>query len=196
MAKRHASCMCINSPGRWALFPRLTMRSSPNVVKMFRCWAARGTPKVPLYIDCMNDAARSGGACKGESQNLPADTSLTQNSLPFKGCIYVAPQFAKPSLLTVSLGHSDRQPCKVDRRSEEVKSLSRVRLFVTPWTVACQAPLSMGFSRQEYWSGLPFPSPEDLPNPGTEPASPAFQADALSSEPPGKVDKTDILFHP
>ena len=48
-----------------------------------------------------------------------------------------------------------------------------------PWTIAHQAPLSMGFSRQEYWSGLPFPSPEDLPNPGTEPGSPALQADSL-----------------
>ena len=67
-----------------------------------------------------------------------------------------------------------------------VKSLSRVRLFVTPWTVARQAPLSMGFSRQEYWSGLPFPSPGDFPNPGTKPGSPALQADTLSSEPPGK----------
>ena len=45
---------------------------------------------------------------------------------------------------------------------------NHVQLFVTPWTVACQAPLSMGFSRQEYWSGLPFPPPEDLPDPGTE----------------------------
>ena len=51
----------------------------------------------------------------------------------------------------------------------EVKSLSRVWLFATPWTVAYQAPLSMGFSRQEYWSGLPFPSPGDLPDPGVEP---------------------------
>ena len=62
-------------------------------------------------------------------------------------------------------------------------SLSRVRLFVTPWTVAHQAPLSMGFSRQEYWSGLPFLSPRDLPNPGTEPGSPALQVDDLPSEP-------------
>ena len=60
-----------------------------------------------------------------------------------------------------------------------MKSLSRVRLFATPWTVALWAPLSMGFSRQEYWSGLPFPSPGDLPNPGIEPRSPALQADAL-----------------
>ena len=68
----------------------------------------------------------------------------------------------------------------------KVKSLSRVRLFATPWTVAYQASPSMGFSRQEYWSGLPFPSPGDLPDPGIEPGSPALQADALTSEPPGK----------
>ena len=66
------------------------------------------------------------------------------------------------------------------------KSLSRVRLFATPWSVVHQAPLSMGFSRQEYWSGLPFPSPGDLPNPGITPRSPTLQADALTSEPPGK----------
>ena len=68
----------------------------------------------------------------------------------------------------------------------KVKSLSHVRLFVTPWTIAYQAPPSMGFSRQEYWSGLPFPSPGDLPNPGIEPKSPTFQADTLPSELPGK----------
>ena len=62
-----------------------------------------------------------------------------------------------------------------------MKSLSRVQLFVTSWT----SP-SMGFSRQEYWSGLPFPSPGDLPDPGIEPRSPALEADALTSEPPGK----------
>ena len=67
----------------------------------------------------------------------------------------------------------------------KVKSLSRVRLFATPWTVAYQAPPSVGFSRQEYWSGLPFPSPGDLSNPGSEPGSPALQADVLTSEPPG-----------
>ena len=67
----------------------------------------------------------------------------------------------------------------------KVKLLSRVQLFVTPWTVAYQAPPSMGFSRQEYWSGLPFPSPGDLPDPGIEPRSPTLQADALPSEPPG-----------
>ena len=69
-----------------------------------------------------------------------------------------------------------------------MKSLSRVRLFATLWTVAYQAPPSVGFSRQEYWSGLPFPSPGDLLNPGIEPGSPALQADVLPSEPPGNVD--------
>ena len=69
---------------------------------------------------------------------------------------------------------------------ECVKSLSRVQLFATSWTVARQAPLSMGFSRQEYWYELPFPSPGDLPNLGIEPGSPALQVDSLSTEPPGK----------
>ena len=71
------------------------------------------------------------------------------------------------------------------RMKVKVKSLSRVRLC-DPWTVAHQAPPCMGFSRQEYWSGLPFPSPGDLPNPGIEPRSPTLQADALTSAPPGK----------
>ena len=70
--------------------------------------------------------------------------------------------------------------------SEWVKLLSRVRLFATPLTAAYQAPPSMGFSRQECWSGLPFPSPGNLPDPGIKPGSPALQADSLQSEPPGK----------
>ena len=75
--------------------------------------------------------------------------------------------------------------CSVPTEKRKVKSLSRVQVFVTPWTIAHQALLSMGFSRQEYWSGLPFPSPGDLPNPGIEPGSPALQADPLPSKPPG-----------
>ena len=66
----------------------------------------------------------------------------------------------------------------------KVKSLSRVRLFPIPWTVAYQAPPSMGFSRQEYWSGLPFSSPGYLPEPGIEAGSPALEADTLTSERP------------
>ena len=74
-----------------------------------------------------------------------------------------------------------------------MKLLSHVRLFATPWTVAYQAPPSMRFSRQEYWSGLPFPSPGDLPYPGIEPWSPALQADTLTSQPPGKPNKVHLV---
>ena len=80
--------------------------------------------------------------------------------------------------------------------------LSHVRLFETLWTVTCQAPLSIGFSQQEYWSGLPFPSPGDLPNPGTEPASPAAPALAgrfFTTEPPGKPKlyiRTSLKINP
>ena len=69
------------------------------------------------------------------------------------------------------------------------QSVSCVQLFATPRTVANQAPLSMGFPRQEYWSGLPFPTPVDLPDPRiepTSPVSPAWQADSFTTEPPGK----------
>ena len=64
--------------------------------------------------------------------------------------------------------------------------LSGILLLLSPWTVARQAPRSMGFSRQEYWSGLPFPSPRDLPDLGIEPGSPALQVDPLPTEPPGQ----------
>ena len=69
----------------------------------------------------------------------------------------------------------------------KVKSHNSGRLFATPWTVAHQAPPSMGFSRRDYWSGLPFCPPGDLPNPGIKPRSPTLQADALTSEPPGEM---------
>ena len=75
-------------------------------------------------------------------------------------------------------------PCIMIICYYEVKCqlLSRVQVFVIPWTVAQQAPLPMEFSRQEYWSGFPFPSPGDIPNPGIEPRSPALQTDSLPSE--------------
>ena len=69
---------------------------------------------------------------------------------------------------------------RYEGKKVKVKSLSRVRLFVTPRTVAYQAPLSMEFSRQEYCNGLPFPSPGDLPSPGIKPGSPALQAEAFT----------------
>ena len=75
------------------------------------------------------------------------------------------------------LNHFPRSKCAM---------ISRDRLFATPQTAARQAPLSTEFSRQEYWNGLPCPSPGDLPNPGIEPRSPALQVDSLPSESPGK----------
>ena len=88
--------------------------------------------------------------------------------------------------MEVLAGASRDNSSHISRKKEKKKkSLSRVQLFGTPWTVAYQAPLSMGISRQEYWSGLPFPSP-DLPDPGIEPGSPALKADTLLSKPPGK----------
>ena len=82
-------------------------------------------------------------------------------------------QFCKAIILQLKIG-------------KKKEWLSCVQLFAISWTVDCQASLSMGFSRQEYWSRLPFPSPGDLPDPGIEPSSPALQADSLLSEPPGK----------
>ena len=80
-----------------------------------------------------------------------------------------------------------------ETRAHVLSPFGRVWLFVTPWTVARQAPLSMGFSRQEYWSGVPCPPPGDLPDPGIKlRSSPTFQADALTSEPPGKPKNTGV----
>ena len=82
----------------------------------------------------------------------------------------------------------------VANEAVKAKPLSCVRLFVTLWTEAYQVPPSVGFSRQEYWSGLPFPSPEDLPAPGIEPRSPALQADTLTSESPGKPHISIVML--
>ena len=70
---------------------------------------------------------------------------------------------------------------------------SHVQLFAISWTAARQVPLSMGFSRQEYWSGLPFPPPGDLPDPGIQPMAPGWQVDSLPAESPGKPCNQDIL---
>ena len=79
------------------------------------------------------------------------------------------------------------QHCKATISS--VQSLSCVRLFATPWTAALQAPLSMGFPRQEYWSGLPFPPPGDRPDLGISLVSPALAGAFFTTEPPGKPIK-------
>ena len=71
-------------------------------------------------------------------------------------------------------------------------SCSVVLNFAPPWTIACKSPLSVGFSRQEYWSGLPYLPPGDLPNPGIKPRSPTLQVDSLLSETPGKLKNTGV----
>ena len=101
---------------------------------------------------------------------------ILQGNLPDPG--------TEPASPTLAGGFFTTDPPGKPFSSMKVKSLSRVQLFATPWIVAHQAPLSMGFSRQDYWSGVPFPSPGDLPNPRIEPRSPALRADALTSEPP------------
>ena len=83
---------------------------------------------------------------------------------------------------------------KVRKRKWKWKSLNRVQLFVAPCTIAHHPPRSMEFSRLEYWSGFPFPSPGDLPNPGLKPRSPALQADYLPSESPRKLRKSEETF--
>ena len=110
----------------------------------------------------------------------------------------LAPQFesissSALSLLWTSFVAQTVKNLPTMQEKVKVKSLSCVQLFATPWTVAYQAPPSMGFSRQECWSGLPFPSPGDLPNPGIEPGSPALQADTLPSEPPMQETRIQSL---
>ena len=102
-------------------------------------------------------------------------------------CIHISPcSGASPS------SHPSRSSQSTELSSlcyiavSEWKMLSHVHLFATPWIVIHQVSLSMEFSRQEYWSGLPFPFPRDHPNPGIKPRSLALQADSLLSEPPGK----------
>ena len=95
------------------------------------------------------------------------------------------PEGRRPGLGPGLVGGSLGTPGGVDALCC-VQLLSRVRLFVTPWTIAHQAPLATRFPRQQYWSGLPCPPPGDPPHPGIKPRSPTLQADSLPSEPPGK----------
>ena len=88
------------------------------------------------------------------------------------GCQVACPVLAQCSEMSQDFGMRDLEwETQLLSLKVKVKSLSHVQLSWTPWTVACQAPAFMGFSRQEYWSGLPFPSPGDLPNPGIQPGS-------------------------
>ena len=111
---------------------------------------------------CIDYVSKSGRASSGHRTGKGQSSSQFPRRVVLKNVLIIRQLHSSPVLV-------------------KVKSLSRVRLFATPWTVAYQ-----GFSRQEYWSGLPFPSPGDLPNSGIVPRSPTLQADALPSEPSGK----------
>ena len=141
---------------------------------------------------------------KSEQKNLCRRLSLKDvlyNSQPCKCRLYIVTFFHRLQLWEgMGWGKLPYSGTKVP------KSLSRVRLFAIPWTVVYQAPPSTGFSRQEYWSGVPLPSPRDHPDSGIKPRSPALQADALPSEPVEKPPKchsvlwssiisTDISHH-
>ena len=97
--------------------------------------------------------------------------------LKMSKCIYVCID------KKIHRGQKQRRAMETRKWNSKCYLFSHVQLFVNPWTVACQAPLSMGFSRQEYWSGLLRPPPGNLPDPGIEPTSPALQGDSLPSEP-------------
>ena len=124
---------------------------------------------------------RSQKKTKLESGNGTLKIILWKLNFPVK--YKVIPEESEVS--SVQKVNTELTKPKVYSTFDSMKLLSRVRFFATPWTVAHQALQSMGFSRQEYWSGLPFPSPGDLPDPGIEPGSLALRADALPSEPPG-----------
>ena len=138
---------------------------------------SRGAPLVPV--------STSDSACYVCIFSLGGSSPQTGG-----GHVLAAQRCAGRSLCESGRARASGRVCtglgRLDGAPGEVKSLSRVRLFATPWTVAHQAPLSMGFSRQEYWSGLPFPSPGDLPNPGIETRAPALQVDSLPTELQGK----------
>ena len=128
-------------------------------------WASSGSwwwTRKPVLLQSMG-SQRAGHKWTTEQQQLTFSALWLTRSLH---TIYIIPLTTLYSACCLALNH--------------------VWLLMTPWTVARQAPLSMGFSREEYWSGLPFSSPGDLPNPGIEPGSPALQADSLLTEPPGK----------
>ena len=156
------SVTCVSLETSSSPVPRLFLSSWSNMVPFptgRSCWESRSPQDCPLpSCDIGGDCCC---CCRSVPQSCPTLSDPMDCSTP-----------GFPALHWV--------------KKWKVKSLSRVRLFVTPWTVAYQVPQSMEFSRQEYWSGLPFPSPGDLPDPGIEPGSPTLHADALPSKPPGK----------
>ena len=150
-------------------FAKLGEVKEAGILTLHACLCAKLLQSCPTLCDPM-DCSPPGSSVHGDSQDKNPGVgchALLQGILPNEcGC-----------------------------QSHSCESCSVVSNSLTPWTVACQAPLSMEFSRQECWSGLPFPSTSDLPNPGIEPRSPALQADSLPSELPGKQRYQTHVFY-
>ena len=152
-------------------FQKISTSASLTILKPLtvrsQLWTILNEMEITDHIACL--LKKPVGRTSSNSQNQTRNNRLSKS-----GKEYIKAVYCHPAYLTSM------------QSEKKVKLLSHVRLFATPWTVAYQASQSMGFSRQEYWSGLPLPSPGDLPDPGIKPRSPSLQADALLSEPPGK----------
>ena len=135
-----------------------------------------------LWWGLMEGIVVSSNGAKRESEATQSRLTLCDSMAYSLPGLSIHGIFQAKVLEWVAISFSNAWKWKV-----RAKSLSRVQLLANPWTAAHQAPPSMGSSRQEYWSGLPSPSPGELPHPGIEPRFPALQADALPSEPPGKL---------
>ena len=134
--------------------------------------------KSEFYMTTGNN--QLSGWTKEKLQSTSQSQTCTMVTVCWSVSALIHYSFLNPSEITTSEKYAQQVN---EMKWNEMKLLSSARLFAIPRTIACQAPLSMGFSRQEYWSGLLFPSPEDLRNPGIEPGSSALQADSLLSEP-------------
>ena len=180
---------CIPSAPRPTLSPR--PRRAPGWLaprRGVRHQEGRGRPPVRSPGSSLVSVGDWGGGVSAlDLRGCPA-ASETDSLSPAQDKPHAIPDQPLPSPGRSFYFHKNTRVPWATSGSEKmkVKSLSRVGLSVTPGTVAHQAPPSMGFSRQEYWSGLPFPSPGDLPDPGIEPRSPSLQAETLLPEPAGK----------
>ena len=133
---------------------------------------------------------------RGDSSGQRGDKLGISDKIDNKDLLYSTGNYIQYLIITNNGGKSEKYICiYLCVCVFQCQSLSCVQLFVTPWTVACQASLPMRFSRQGYWSGLPFPSPRDLPDPGIEPGFLALQADSVPSEPPGKCVCVCVYTH-
>ena len=166
-AAYHSPTSSVRLSGFWL---QLNGQASPEPTLEHLHLRNRSKP-VPLALVCLPLIPPTPTFCNW-LHSLGVAFSRFQHAIGWIGISFIMNHFPLRDYTTLSLS------IHLMDRSFEVKVKVRSAFFVTPWTVAHQAPLSMGCPRQEYWSGLPFPSPGDLPNPGVEPTSLALQADS------------------